>query len=309
MGFKRGLIKFGLALKKHSPKILAVVGTVSTVGGVVWACKSTMDSADDIKKAHNEIEEVKASMDSGAIEIKDGKRAIRSARVECFKCVAPRFIGPVVMIGGGLYSLLKSGMIYAEWLAATSSALKSEHARRELLEENVRREYGQEALERLKYGLYDDTAEIRTTNDKNVEIGQIEGFNEVLDRSKVGHFTYIFDKRSNRYMSSADHCENYFDTIEKIFTQRLQTNGVLWLWEVLRDLDIKPETPEAAKFAHNVCWIYDPSDKNKDCYVSLRAKRVYDGDSRNFKSGFEPVYIIDPNYDSASTSDWFPFMK
>lgn len=309
MGFKRGLIKFGLAVKKHSPQILAVLGTVSTIGGVLWACKATVDSADDIKKAHNEIEEVKASMESGAIEVKDGKKAIRSARVECLKTVGPRYIGPVTMIGGGLYSLIKSGMIYAGWLATTSSALESEHTRRMMLEENVLREYGQDALERLKYGLYDDNAEIRIEDTNGIEKAVIEPFNDVVDGNKIGRYTFIFDKTSNRYQSSSAHCENFFTNAERIFTQRLHANGVLWLWEVLRDLDIKPATKEAAIFAHNVCWVYDPSDSKKDCYVSLRAKRVYDGNSRNFKNGFDPVYIIDPNYDSAATSEWFPFLK
>ena len=309
MGFKRGLIKFGMAVKKYSPQILAVVGTVSTIGGVLWACKSSVDSAEDIKTTVDEIKEVKASMDSGAIEIKDGKKAIWNARIECAKKVTPRFIGPVTMVGGGLYALLKSGMIYAQWLTVTTTALNSEHNRRELLEENVRREYGQDALERLKYGLYDDNAEIRTTDSNGIEKAAIQPFNEVIDGSKIGRFTYIFDKTSNRYQPDAAHCENFFVNAERIFTQRLHANGVLWLWEVLRDLDIKPATKEAAAFAHNVCWVYDPSDKNKDCYVNLRAKRVYDGDSRNFSSGFDPVYIIDPNYDSGADSNWFYFMK
>lgn len=309
MGFKRGLIKFGMTIKKYSPQILAVVGTVSTIGGVLWACKSSMDSAEDIKKTHDEIEEVKASMESGAIEAKDGKKAIFNARVECFKAVGPRFIGPVTMIGGGLYSLLKSGMIYAQWLTATSAALNSEHNRREMLEENIRREYGQEVLERLKYGLYDDTAEIRTTDENGIETAHIEGFNEVVDTNKLGRFTYIFDKTSNRYQSDATHCDNFFVNAERVFTQKLRSNGVLWLWEVLRDLDIKPVSKEAADFARRVCWTYDPSDKNKDCYVNLRAKRVYDGNSRNFASGFDPVYVIDPNYDTAEDGKWFDFMR
>ena len=48
MGIKGLTSKAGLFLRKHSPEILGAVGMVATVAGVIWACKSTVDSADDI---------------------------------------------------------------------------------------------------------------------------------------------------------------------------------------------------------------------------------------------------------------------
>ena len=44
-------------------------------------------------------------------------------------------------------------------------------------------------------------------------------------------------------------------------------------------------------------WICDPNNPNKDCYVDLRAKVLHDGKTKNYKNGYDPVIMIDPNWD------------
>ena len=116
--------------------------------------------------------------------------------------------------------------------------------------------------------------------------------------------TPLFDKNSSRHISDATICDSFLVNAEKIFDQKLHKNGVLFLWEVLRDLDIQIKDPAILKMALNACWVDDPSDPTKDCCIRLRPKRVYDKKSKNYWTGFNPVYILDPNWDTMATDNW-----
>ena len=73
MGIKNVASKAGLFLRKHSPEILGAIGVVATVGGVIWACKATMDSSEDIKKCQDEVAEIKENIEEEIVEKKAGR--------------------------------------------------------------------------------------------------------------------------------------------------------------------------------------------------------------------------------------------
>lgn len=309
MGIRRGITKIALGLKKHSATIMSIGGAVCTIGGLIWACKATADSVDDIREAAEAVSQINESVESKAIDARVGRKETRNVIWNCAKKVGPRYIGPVTMFSSGLYFQFKSNQILTNSLTAMTSAFKIEKEKNKFMEEGIRQRYGEDALEAIKYGLYSDSAEIRTMHENGVETAQMQSFDNLVDPSKIGRFTFIFDKTSNQHCGDEFHCNTFLENAETVFTQRLRKNGVLWLWEVLKDLDIKPKSPEEAEFARNVCWTYDPSDRTKDCYVKLRYKKVYDGTHRDYVNGFDPVYIIDPNYDTGSADEWYKFLR
>lgn len=304
MGFKRVFHKTCLAIRKHSPQILAVAGAISTIAGVVLVCKTATETAEEVNQAKDEIQQIKDSIESEAVDKKDGKKSMHAIMWRCFKKVGPKYILPATLTIGGLFMLLWSGVILAEWLTGTTVAYRQLEERYSVLEEGVRREYGEEALQKLKYGLSDDFAEIRTGEDENASTGQIEAFSDVVDVDKLRGYTFIFDKNSSRHISDATICDSFLVNAEKIFDQKFHKNGVLFLWEVLRDLDIQIKDPAILKMALNACWVDDPSDPTKDCCIRLRPKRVYDKNSKNYRTGFNPVYILDPNWDTMANGNW-----
>lgn len=305
MGFRKTLVKTGLMLKKYSPQILAIAGTVSTIAGVVLACKASAESADEIKEAKEAIDEVEEAMETkvNKDEIKACKKEIRGLRWRVVKKVGPRYILPGVMVVGGVGMLWASKIILTYWLNGATAAYISKEQEYQVLEDAVRREYGEDALERLKLGATEELAEIRTTDPNGIETARMEAFSDVVDVNKIGLFTLVFDKRSPRYVGDASHdLANIISMQDRVFTPLLKMKGAVNLADVAETLKILPENAEQLVAWRNTWWIYDPSAEDKDCHINLRPRVMYDRNDKNYKNGFGAVIVMDPNYDLVVTN-------
>lgn len=310
MGFKRLITTFGLKVKKHSPEILMAAGTVMVLGGVTWACKSSMDVADKVKETKENIDEIKQSGKDQVITEKEANKRVRKEWVECARVCAVKFVGPAALIGGGIFCTYKAKHIMGKRLDGAAAACALWQNKYNTLAENVKKEYGEKEFERLQYGIETRTAEIvRTDPETGDAVSSTETFDGVVDIGKVGKFTLVFDHNSMCHFTDTLHNEDLLRRSENIFSQRLQRNGILWLSDVMKELDIRPKTPEEATLSRLICWTYDLKDKNKDNCVKLRFKQLYDGSTLNQELGYNPVYILDPNYDTNINQDWFKYIK
>lgn len=297
--------KLGLTIKKHSPEILGAIGIAATVGGVVWACKVSVDAAEEIKSTQKDVEEIKQAVKDDIIDKKEGNKRIWSARVECFKCVGVKFVGPVVLIGGGLYCHTKSRQVLGKRLNGLAAAYTALESRNKLLEDNIRRDYGEEELERLKYGLTGRTGPVKRLDADGNEIEREETANCVIDLNNVKPFTIIFDNKSRKHRTSKYHCETYLGSMEKTFTDLLPTKKVIWLDWAMDQLDIHPANEAEALAWHSICWTYKPGAKGNDNVVKFRWKQVVEPDAEQFDIDYNPVYILDPNYDTNINQKWY----
>ena len=306
MGFTKTLVKTGLAIKKYSPAILAVLGTVSTIAGVVAACKTASDTAEETKAAKEEIADIKERIkeveDKKSPEVKDAKKSIWTIRMELMKKVGPRYLIAALLVVLGLLGLHASRMIVTYWLNGTSAAYISLENRYQMLEDGVREEYGEEALERLKYGYSEALAEIRTTDDKGVSTSEIRAFNDLVDTSKVKSFALVFDKNSDRYVGDAEHDLAYILSQTQIYNQLLKTKGAVNLIDITQNLDIRPKDEDQLKLWRNIFWIDNPEDPNKDCHIDLRPVVVHDQSDKNYRTGYNSVIVMDPNFDLLVTN-------
>lgn len=309
MGFRHVITKLGLGLKKHSPEILGVAGTLMIVGGVTWACKASMDVADKVKETKENVKEIKKSAEDGVVTQEAAKKSVRKEWIECARVCAIAYAGPAALLAGGLYCKSKAVKIVnkkLEGAIATTTLLQNRY---NTLAENVKKEYGQAEFERLQYGTETRTVEVRKTDENGIETAHMETFDDVVDVNKVGKFTLIFDHNSNRHYSDVPHNLEFLETAERIFTERLHRTGVLWLSDVMKELDIRPKNEQEARLARLIGWTYDPSDPTKDCVVRLRFKRMYDEGTLNYDTGYNPVFILDPNYDMNINQGWFKHTK
>ena len=305
MGFRKTVVKTGLFIKKYSPTILAIAGTVSTIAGVVLACKASADSAEDIAQAKEDVAQVKADLETkeNADEIKACKKEIRGIRWKVIKKVGPKYLVAIALVGGGISMLWVSKMIITYWLNGTSAAYIALENKYQTLEDSVVREYGEDALERLKFGVTDEVAEIRYTDPNGIEKASMETFNGVVDTNQIGLFTLIFDKRSPRYVGDATHdLANIIDWQEHVFTPMLRMKGAINLSDIAETMRILPDSPEQLVAWRNTWWIYKPEAADKDCHINLRPRVMYDKSSKNYKNGYNAVIVLDPNYDLVVTN-------
>ena len=305
MNFKNITNKVSLTLRKHAPEILGTMGMLATVGGIVWACKATVDAADDIKECQQDVAEIKNAVKEEIIEKKEGNKQIWKARVECVKKVGVKYVGPVVLVGGGLYCQHKSASLLTKRLNGLAAAYTALEGRYRLLEDNIRRDYGEDELNRLKYGLGSQKGIVKLVDKDGNEVEGEETVTGVLNLNDVKPFTIVFDNRSGRHHTSKYHCEQELTSMEKSLTDWLRINKVIWLDWAMAQLDIYPETKEEAQAWHSICWVYKPGEEGHDNEVKLRWRQVIEPGATQFDIDYNPVYILDPNYDTNVTQDWY----
>ena len=63
----RTVHKIGFQLKKHSPEILAVAGTVGVVASTVMACKATTKLHDILEDSKNQVNQVHEVLENKSI--------------------------------------------------------------------------------------------------------------------------------------------------------------------------------------------------------------------------------------------------
>lgn len=304
MSFKGTISKVGMTIKKHSPEILSAIGVVATIGGVVWACKATVDAADDIKECQQDVAEIKQAVKDEIVTKKEGTKRIWAARVNCVKSVGVKYVGPVVLVGGGLYLQQKGRSIQGKRLNSLAAAYTALESRYKLLEDNVRRDYGEEELNRLKYGIHSEKGTVRRV-DSDGNVTEEKGSAEVVDINKIKDFAIIFDNRSGRHQTSKYHCEKLLNSYEEQLTALLRIKKVLWLDWVLEQLDIHPSSQEEALLWHSICWTYKPGVEGHDNCVKFRYKQVFEPGAGQFEMDYNPVYILDPNYDTNINQKWY----
>ena len=305
MKLKQLIGSAGLSLRKHSPEILGAVGIVATVVGVVWAVKATVDSADDIKECQDEVREIKECVEAEQFSKKEGTKRIVSARFNCVKRVSGKYAGPVAVVGLGLYCQYKGRSILGRRLNSLAAAYTALESRYKLLEDNVRRDYGEEELNRLKYGIRSQKGIVRVPDDVGNDREVQTTVNGVVDLDNVKPFTIIFDNRSDRHRTSKYHCEAELKAMEETLTKWLGKRKVIWLDWAMAQLDIHPESKEEAMLWHSICWTYKPGVPGHDNEVKLRWQQVINPDAEQFDIDYNPVYILDPNYDTNINQEWY----
>ena len=70
-------------------------------------------------------------------------------------------------------------------------------------------------------------------------------------------------------------------------------------------LDIHPANEAEAQLWHSICWTYKPGVPGHDNEVKLRWRQVVDPDADQFDIDYNPVYILDPNYDTNMYQKWY----
>lgn len=304
MGIKGLTSKAGLFLRKHSPEILGAVGMVATVAGVIWACKSTVDSADDIRECQADVAQLKNDIEEEIVDKKAGKKEIWKARVLCAKKVSVKYVGPVVLVSTGLFCQYKSRSILNGRLNSLAAAYTALEARYKLLEDNVRRDYGEDELNRLKYGLRSQKGIVRVPddvgNDREEEVTIAGVLDEDFDELNV-----IFDNRSGMHLNSAVHCKNFIKTTEDTLTELLPQKEVIWFDWAMDRFDIHPKDQKEARLWHSICWKYDPKKTLNDQRISMRAYQIIDPDDAKFDLDYNPSFRFDPNFNCNFVKEWY----
>ena len=291
----RTFYKVGFTLKKHSPTILAVAGTVGVVTSGVMACKATTklstileEHEENVEKIHDYVDEHGYSEDYTE---KDGKKDITIVYTQTgVKLV--KLYAPAVALGTiSIAAMLGSNHILRKRNVALTAAYATIERSFKSYRNRVIDRFGKNLDEELLYNIktkeveetvVDEDGKEKTTKKTVdiVDINDIEDYSRLFYEGNPGwdpdpRFTMMFLKEQQRYANKL-----------------LKKRGYLFLNEVYKMLgfSIIPE-------GQYIGWIYDEENPIGDNRVDFGLLDTEDIDTIRFFNGDERAVLLKFNHD------------
>lgn len=146
----------------NAPTILMGVGITAQIAGMIMACVKTANMPDILEARNNDVDTLKLDWVDGRMTDKEYRRALGSRYISFGLEVGRNYLVPVALEVFGVACILKGHGMMLTRCAALSTLLMEATERENRLEEAVRKEFGDEVLERLKRG--EPVGEIATIN-------------------------------------------------------------------------------------------------------------------------------------------------
>lgn len=290
--------KFGFKIKRRSPEILAVAGTVGIGVSGFMACKATLKLNDILEETKGTIETIhKVAEDdtySDRYTEEDAQKDLvityTQTGVKIAKLYAPSVILGVLSVGCLLTSnniLRKRNVALAAAYTAVDKGFKEYRSR-------VIDRFGEAVDRELKYNLKSkkitetvvDEETGKEKKEKNtVEIVDCEG-----DIPGYSPYARFFDEASRHWEKNSEYNLMFLHSAQEYMNHRLKAYGHLFLNEVYDYLDI-PRT-EAGNV---VGWMYDEKNQIGDPYVDFHIYNTNREVVRDFVNGRERVVLLDFN--------------
>ena len=291
----RTFYKTGFKLKKHSPTILAVAGTVGVVTSGVMACKATTklstileEHEENVEKIHDYVDEHGYSEDYTE---KDGKKDITIVYTQTgIKLV--KLYAPAVALGTiSIAAMLGSNHILRKRNIALTAAYTTIERSFKSYRNRVIDRFGEKLDEELLYNIktkdveetvVDEDGKEKTTKKTVdiIDINDIEDYSRLFYEGNPGldpdpRFTMMFLKEQQRYANKL-----------------LKKRGYLFLNEVYKMLgfSIIPE-------GQYIGWIYDEENPIGDNRVDFGLLDTEDIDTIRFFNGDERAVLLKFNHD------------
>lgn len=301
--------RFGMKVRKASPEIGMVIGTVAVIGGVIGACRATTkisqiteQTKKDLKDIHGAIETPdEYNLEPGDYTEKDAQRDLFIVYSKCAVGLVKAYALPVATIALGLGCFYGSHRVMTKRNMALAAAYASVDKSFKQYRDRVITRFGKEMDKELRYDIKAQTFEHVTTDAKGKEKVVKETVDVVSDDPNTySEFARFFDASCKEWEKNPEYNMSFLIGMESRANDLLRHRGYLFLNEVYRMLGI-PET----KAGQIVGWTLDKEtgcsltvDENGepvgDGYVSFgifEHKRA----NRAFVNGYEPVILLDFN--------------
>ena len=287
--------KIGFQLKKHSPEILAVAGTVGVVASTVMACKATTKLHDILEDSKNQVNQVHEVLENKSIPAEkysgeDGKKDIAVIYTQTTLKVV-KLYAPAVILGAlSLTSILTSNNILRKRNVALAAAYTAVDKGFKEYRSNVIERFGKDLDRELRFNVKAKEIEETVVNEK----GEEETVKKVVNEATIGKSEYarFYDDGCKGWEKDPEYNLMFLRHVQDYLNDLLRTRGHVFLNEAYDQLGI-PRTKAGAI----VGWVYNEKNPVGDNYIDFGIYDPKDEKARDFVNGYERVILLDFNVD------------
>jgi hypothetical protein len=297
----RGVSKVGFEIKKKSPEILIVTGLILAASSVVLACFETKKLDEIVKPAKEKITNIHSHLDNTneimnkQYDPEEGKKELRKTYLstggKIILLYSPAFLAFVLASSCilGANKIMKGRNLA---LAAAYSTLETGYKEyRKRVEEVV----GKEKEEDIYKG----------NKDVNEEIENKDGTKTIVSSKKPTNrntFSVLYSCNNRGWERDAQLNLSFLLELQAFMNDTLKVKGYVFLYQVYDALgmDVSYLGEDRVRASHILGWIYDPSDKSRDSYISFGLTDEKGNVKQNIVNQLknnEPDMWIDLNYD------------
>lgn len=287
--------RMGLKIKKHSPEILLVTGTVGVVASTVMACKATLKVEEIVDEAKEKIDTIHQVSADPAMAEKysedDGKKDLAIVYTQ----TAVKFIklyGPSVTISvASLACMIGSNRILNKRNAALAAAYAAVDKSFKEYRGRVIERFGKQMDRELRYNIKAQEIE-ETTVDANGKETITKKTVDVMDPNSYSQYAIVFDDSNEGWDPDPERSKYFLIQQQNWANERLKSRGHLFLNEVYDMLGAK-----RTKAGAQVGWVYDEKNCEGDNFVDFGIFDTNSPKARDFVNGIEKVIVLDFNVD------------
>ena len=289
----RAIGKAGLTLKKHSPEILAAVGTVGVVASAVMACKAATKISEILDDTNDQLNTIREAANTPELadqySAEDAKKDTAIVYVQTGVKFA-KLYGPAVAVGvASLGCLLGSNHILRKRNVALAAAYTAVDKSFKAYRDRVVDRFGEEMDRELRYNIKAKEVQEIVTD----ENGNETTVTSTIEVPEINHdnseYARCFDETCIGWTRDPEYNMMFVTQIQNWANDRLQSKGYLYLNEVYEMLGF-----QRTKAGQVVGWLYNGDGDN---YVDFGIFNIKDKQKRRFVNGYEKSIWLDFNVD------------
>ena len=289
----RAIRHAGRTLRKHSPGILAVVGTVGVVASAVMACKATTKISEILDDTNEQLDTIRGAANDPNLTDRYSAEDAKKDTTIVYVQTGVKFVklyGPAVAVGvASLACLLGSNHILRKRNVALAAAYTAVDKSFKAYRGRVVERFGEDMDRELRYNIKaKEVQEIVTDENGNettvtstVEVPEINHENSEYAR--------CFDETCIGWTRDPEYNMMFVTQIQNWANDRLQSKGYLYLNEVYEMRGL-----QRTKAGQVVGWVYNGDGDN---YVDFGIFNIKDKQKRRFVNGYEKSIWLDFNVD------------
>ena len=291
--------KVGFQLQRKSPELLVGLGIIGAITSAVLACKATTKAGKIIEEANDAISTIHQANENGVTNAgetyseQDCKKDLAVAYVQTGVKFAKLYAPAVLLGAASVTSILASHNIMKKRNVALAAAYAAVDKSFKDYRGRVLERFGEQVEKELRYNIKAQEIEETVTDGKGKE-KQVKKTADVAeagwDPSKYSPYAKIFDESHPDWRKDAEQNLYYLKALQAQATDKLRSQGNLFLNEVYDMLGFKRTQAGAA-----VGWIYDPRHPIGDDFVDFGMYEVRREKAVDFVNGYERSFILDFN--------------
>lgn len=308
-------MKFLEKVKESRPEILMTAGFACIVGSIIFTRKAAKKENDILEGANKTIdtihkcqEDLDYNDDISEEERSKEEKELKSDLVKVYAQtggqLAKNYIPAIGLGVVGMICLFTSHRMLKERNAALTIAYTGLITMVQDYRKRVAKELGNEKERDLYFNIKEEEIETVTVDEKGKEKKKKEKV-KVVDYADIldSPYSVFFDSSSRNYKDDPEYNKTFLVQMQKFFNDKLSAEGVVYLNDIYRELDVKPENNLPYE-GWLVGWHKDCP--NSDEIIDFGLADSMRQTVRRFVNGYEPVVLLD--FNCTDISEYLPKM-